>query len=125
MWWMLAELLSLVGLFLVPAPLVTQIILVAWNLAADGLLALEACFILNWLGFDKIGPVRFKRIRLRRFWTEQVRRDWYKKKYSKHSAHPTPLELAVVRENNQYEAEYEGAQCRRSAQPRVTFILPI
>ncbi|KAK4052392.1 hypothetical protein OIV83_002194 [Microbotryomycetes sp. JL201] len=116
--WTFAELFSLVGLLLVPDPLVTQIILVAWYLAADLLLFAEACMIEGWFGV-KVKRMQYAR---RRHWWEWQRTKTFLEKWNEDHRAKDEVAEEILRANDFEERTYAGARWRRDVEWQIVAV---
>ncbi|KAM0790682.1 hypothetical protein ACM66B_004541 [Microbotryomycetes sp. NB124-2] len=112
-YWTFAEIFSLVGLLLVPEPLVTQIILVAWYLVADLLLFAEAVMIEGWFGVKVQKMMYAKR---RAYWEGEKTRNFLLKRWAKDSRAKDRVAEEIMRANDEDEREYAGARWRRDVE---------
>ncbi|KAK4057070.1 hypothetical protein OIO90_001970 [Microbotryomycetes sp. JL221] len=114
--WLFAEAFSLAGLLLVPEPLPTQIVLVAWYCAADILLFIEATFICGWF---RITIARFQTSRHRQYWETFVIKRPHLKEWRKNKDRNDKLAQLLLRENDENEREYAGARWRRDVEWQI------
>lgn len=74
---------------------------------------IEAIVIKGYLKAAYYSPSRFAQGRLRSWWVEKEKAEFLLAKHADRRLRPTPLQLALTREDSHFEKTYIGARWRR------------